>query len=197
MIDDLLSSVNVRLGHFKLESGHHGELWLQLETLCLRPRAVLPFATQLAKRLAPYEVEVICGPLIEGSFIALLTASELRCEFTYAERFAAATRDALFPVEYRLPQALEPVVRGRRVAIVNDVISAGSAVRGALSDLERLGAHVVAVGALLVLGDPFVKFAADRQLPLEALQRMAYNLWTPSQCPLCIAGEPLEILCTS
>jgi orotate phosphoribosyltransferase len=194
MNDNLLSSVNARRGHFKLESGHHGELWLQLETLCLRPRAVVPFAAQLAKRLAPYEVEVVCGPLIEGSFVALLAASELGCDFTYAERFADSTRDVLFPVEYRLPQTLGPVVRGRRVAIVNDVISAGSAVRGTLSDLEKLGARVVAIGALLVLGDAFVDFAAERQLPLEALQRMPYSLWPPAQCPLCIAGEPLEIL---
>ena|ERR1700674_2315264 len=197
MSDDLLSFVNTRRGHFKLESGHHGELWLQLETLCLRPRAILPFAAQLAKRLAPHDVEVICGPLIEGSFVALLTASELGCEFTYAERFADTTQDALFPVDYRLPRALGLAVRGRRVAIVNDVISAGSAVRGALSHLEALGARVVAVGALLVLGDAFVNFAAERRLPLEALQRTPYNLWTPPQCPLCIAGEPLEILSNS
>ena len=197
MSDDLLSFVNTRRGHFKLESGHHGELWLQLETLCLRPRAILPFAAQLAKRLAPHDVEVICGPLIEGSFVALLTASELGCEFTYAERFADTTQDALFPVDYRLPRALGLAVRGRRVAIVNDVISAGLAVRGALSHLEALGARVVAVGALLVLGDAFVNFAAERRLPLEALQRTPYNLWTPPQCPLCIAGEPLEILSNS
>jgi orotate phosphoribosyltransferase len=197
MNDDLLSLVNGRRGHFKLESGHHGELWLQLETLCLQPRAIVPLAVQLAKRLAPYEVEVVCGPLIEGSFVALLTASELGCDFTYAERFADSTRHTLFPVEYRLPQALGPVVRGRRVAIVNDVISAGSAVRGALLDLEKLGARAVTVGALLVLGDTFVDFAAERQLPIETLQRMPYNVWTPSQCPLCEAGVPLEILSTS
>ena len=71
------------------------------------------------------------------------------------------------------------------------------AVRGALLDLERLGARVVTVGALLVLGDAFVDFAAERQLPIEALQRMPYNLWTPSQCSLCKAGVPLEILSTS
>ncbi len=197
MNDDFLSSVNGRRGHFKLESGHHGDLWLELETLCLRPRAIISFAGRLAKRLTPYDVEVICGPLIEGSFVALLTASELDCDFTYAQRFADVPRDALYPVEYRLPQALHSAVRGKRVAVVNDVISAGSAVRGTLSDLRKLGANVVAIAAPLVLGNTFVDFAAAHQVPLEALQRLPYNLWTPSQCPLCKAGEPLETLSNS
>lgn len=29
-------------GHFLLESGHHGDLWLDLELLCLRPRQIEP-----------------------------------------------------------------------------------------------------------------------------------------------------------
>src|SRR5437870_1450343 len=33
MNDDLLSSVRARRGHFELESGHHSDFWLDLETL--------------------------------------------------------------------------------------------------------------------------------------------------------------------
>ncbi|MBM2843221.1 MAG: phosphoribosyltransferase, partial [Anaerolineales bacterium] len=75
-----------RSGHFLLESGHHGSLWLDLELLCLDPAAVRPFAVNLAARLKPYDVEAVCGPLIEGAFVALMVASELGLTFTYAER---------------------------------------------------------------------------------------------------------------
>src|SRR5262245_33475515 len=40
-----------RTGHFRLESGHHGDLWLDLERLCLRPEPVQRLAAALAKRL--------------------------------------------------------------------------------------------------------------------------------------------------
>jgi orotate phosphoribosyltransferase len=80
---------------------------------------------------------------------------------------------------------------------VNDVISAGSAVRGVLSDLQAIGADVVAIGALLVLGDSFVDFAAEHHLALETLEKMPHKLWTPTECPLCAAGMPLEFLATS
>jgi orotate phosphoribosyltransferase len=195
--ETLLSLARGRQGHFHLESGHHGDLWLQLETLCLDTREIRPLAVQLAAQLRHYQVAVVCGPLVEGAFIALLVSPELGCDFVYAERFASTTREGLYPVEYHLPQALHPAVKGKRVAIVNDVISAGSAVRGAFSDLQAIGANIVAIGALLALGDSIAGFAREHHVALELLNQMPHNLWTPSECPLCAAGQPLEIMGTS
>ena len=197
MKEPLLSLVRARQGHFKLESGHHGDLWLQLETLCLRSRDIQPLAAQLAAKLRQYKMEVVCGPLVEGAYIALLVSLELGCDFVYAERFANTAHKGLYPVEYRLPKALHAAVKSKHVAIVNDVISAGSAVRGAFCDLQSIGAHVVAIGALLALGDSIAGFAAERQVALELLEQMPHSLWTPSRCPLCAAGQPLEVLATS
>ena len=197
MEENILTFVRGRQGHFKLESGHHGDVWFELETLCLHSREVQPFAAQLAAKLAPHKAEVVCGPLNEGAFIALLVSLELGCDFVYAERFASAGRAGLFPVEYRLPRALHSAVKGRRVAIVNDVISAGSAVRGAFFDLQSIGADIVAIGALLALGDSIANFAVEHHVALELLQQMPHNLWAPAQCPLCAAGLPLEIMGTS
>jgi orotate phosphoribosyltransferase len=194
MNDGVLPLLQGRRGHFLYESGHHGDLWFDLETLCRRPDDLRPLIADLASRLASYKPEVVCGPLVEGAFVALLVAGELGCEFTYANRFAPADSDRLFPVSYRLPAALRPLLKERRVAIVNDVINAGSAVRGAYEDLIRLGARVAVVGSLLVLGDAFPAFADQHGLALEALERMPFNLWMPEECPLCAKGEELEEL---
>ncbi|HUO35845.1 MAG TPA: phosphoribosyltransferase family protein [Candidatus Acidoferrum sp.] len=194
MTEDLLTFVSGRRGHFQLESGHHGDLWFQLETLCLRPRELKPFAARLAAQLAPYKIDAVCGPFVEGAFIALLVSLELDCEFTYAERIADTAREGLFPVDYHIPKALWPAVKGKRVAIVNDFINAGSAVRGAFYHMQALDASVVAIGALLALGDAIIRFTAEHHIPLELLDRMANTIWTPSQCPLCASGVPLEIV---
>jgi orotate phosphoribosyltransferase len=197
MSEDVLDLVEGRRGHFQLESGHHGDLWLQLEPLCLRPREIQPFVVRLAEALRKYDVQVVCGPLVEGAYVALLVSLELGCDFVYAERFANPSREGLFPVEYHLPKALHGAIRGKRVAIVNDVISAGSAVRRTFFDLRSLGTEAVAIGALLGLGDSIAKFAAEHHVALELLQQMPHNLWTPEHCPLCAAGEPIEIASTS
>lgn len=57
----LLDLVSARRGHFRLESGHHGNLWLDLDSLFLRPALLLPFARELARRLAAHRVEAVVG----------------------------------------------------------------------------------------------------------------------------------------
>ena len=192
MAEAFLSSVESRSGHFKTESGHHTDSWMDLATLCRRPRSVQPLAVRLASRLRAYQLDAVCGPLNEGAFIALMVAAELGCDFTYAERLADPISDGLFPVSYSLPLPLRPFVAQKRVAIVNDVISAGSAIRGAFADLSAVGGQVVVIASLLVLGDSITVFGAERGVPIESLARSPYRLWTPADCPLCKRGVPLE-----
>jgi orotate phosphoribosyltransferase len=63
--------------------------------------------------------------------------------------------------------------------------------------LQVNGAEVVVIGALLALGESIGKFAAENGVALELLKKMPNNLWIPEECPLCAAGEPLEIVGTS
>ena len=42
MEEKLLELLSVRRGHFVLESGHHGNLWLDLDSLFLRPAGCCP-----------------------------------------------------------------------------------------------------------------------------------------------------------
>src|SRR5262249_52982238 len=94
--------LSARSGHFRLESGHHGALWLDLELICLRPERVRPLAEVLARALSRHAVDVVCGPLVEGAFVGLLVASALGVPFTYAEPGAdgGGGGDGLFPVRY-------------------------------------------------------------------------------------------------
>jgi orotate phosphoribosyltransferase len=192
MQEGIINLPPARKGHFRLESGHHGDLWLDLELLCLRPQPVARSAAELAKRLSTYSVDAVCGPLVEGAFVALTVASELDVEFCYSERFVRPQSDGLYPVEYRIPGALRSRIRGKRVAIVNDVIGAGSAIRGTFTDLEACGAEPVVIGALLVLGSSASSFAADKHIALEGLAYLPNKLWVPLECPLCASGIPVE-----
>ncbi len=200
MSDAIFSLVRGRRGHFLYESGYHGDVWFDLEMLCLRPKALRHYIAQLAAILSRYHPEVVCGPLVEGAFIGLLVAQELQCRFVYANRLPDSdnpnrlTTPALFPVRYRIPESLHGSVRNKRVAIVNDMISAGSAVRGAFLHLKELGADVPVVASLMLAGEGFRSFASEHNLKLETLAEFPSNLWTTNECPLCVNGEPLESL---
>jgi len=177
-------------GHFVFESGHHGTRWLELERLCYSPRPIRELATELAKRLSKYPVDMVCGPLVEGAFVALFVAEALGVPFTYTER-QVTTAAGLYPVEYRLPGTLRDAVRGKTVAIVNDVINAGSAVRSTFADLQTCEAKPIAIGCLAVLGQWTIRFAEDHAIALETLAAFPTQLWTPAACPLCAEGIPL------
>lgn len=187
----VLKLLSARNGHFLLESGHHGDMWLDLESLCLHPRRVQSIATHLAEPLSKRDVEAVCGPLVEGAFVALMVAMLLDVAFVYSERHAKPAANGLFPAGYRIPASLRSGLKSKRVAIVNDVINAGSAVRGTFDDLQECGAIVVDISALLVLGSAAAAFASSKSVTLRSVAALPNNLWSPSECPHCASGTPL------
>jgi orotate phosphoribosyltransferase len=188
----LLDLVGGREGHFGLESGHHSRLWLDLGSLFADLRPIEPFVIRLTKALRPYGVSGVCGPLLGGAFLAQLLARELGTEFCFTEREMPGNAGGLFRARYRLPAALAARVAGKRFAIVDDVMSAGSALRGTYADLRAHGGSCVVAGALLVLSTAGADFFVREGIPVEAAARRDFELWEPARCPLCAAGVPLE-----
>jgi len=190
--DALIALLAGRRGHFQMESGYHSDQWFTLDRLFDEPARLRPFVRELARRLAAHRVDFICGPQTGGAKLAQLLARELNVEAIAVERIAAAAATKLFPVRYELPVAAREKVRGHRVAIVDDAISAGSAARGTQADAAACGARPVALGALFVFGHKADAFAREHQLALEALARLDFNLWLPTECPLCQRGMAVE-----
>jgi orotate phosphoribosyltransferase len=152
--------LSVRRGHFRYESGYHGEIWLDLDRLFLNPIRIAPLAHDLASRLAPSAIESVVGPLVGGALLVQIIAGQLGVQFAYTEPRPSPSDDTLYPVVYRLPATVASLMKGKRVAIVDDVINAGSALRGTYHALTQAGAKPAVVGALLVLGEaaqPFLR----------------------------------------
>jgi orotate phosphoribosyltransferase len=192
----LLELLDGRSGHFQLESGHHGELWLDLDTFLLRPARLSPYVNVLARRLAEtVEPDGICGPLLGGALVAGAVATALECELYVAEPApAAGTPGELFRARYAVPPPVRARLAGRRVAVVDDVINAGSATRATVADLREAGATVVAIGAMLVLGDRVSEYSERERVPLVCVEALPNRIWAPDVCPMCASGDALEDL---
>lgn len=184
MTGDVLGMMRGRHGHFRLEPGHHSDLWLDVDAAFVRPARLSPVVADLARRLARHRPDAVCGPLTGGAFVAQLIAVELDIECYFTERISVS--DGLYSAEYRIGRPLT----GKRVAVADDAINAGSAVRATLTDIERTGGTPIALAALLVLGVPAVGLAADRGIPLEYAEFAENVIWSPDECPLCQAGVP-------
>jgi orotate phosphoribosyltransferase len=187
-----LALVAGRRGHFRMESGYHSRLWLDLDPLFAEPRRIEPFVDTLANVLRPYDLAGVCGPLLGGAFLAQLVAHALAVDFYFTERVIPPEMEGLYQVHYRLPPAFTARVRDKRVALVDDVMSAGSALRGTYTELRENGALPVVASALLVLGSAGADFFSQRGVAVEAVARDDYEMWLPTDCPLCTSGQPLE-----
>lgn len=183
--EELLRLSRARDGHFSFESGHHGRLWLDLDLLVSDPAPLAAACRDLADQLRPDRPDLVCGPMIGGGLLAYRVAEELGCAFAYAERGSDAS--------YRIPDSMLRRCAGRRVAIVDDVMNAGSALTATYRELIGQAAEVSSCAALMVLGDTPGRLTAGFGIPLRVLARIPNQLWLPPACPDCAAGVALDV----
>ena len=183
----VLDAVAASRGHFVYESGHHGDLWLDLDALFVDARRTRGWASALADRAVACRPELVCGPLTGGAFVAQLLAAEIGAGFIFAGRFVSETGS----VRYRIPESLRRALYGRRVLLVDDVVNAGSALLATLADLADCGTELAGFATLLALGKVASQIAQQRGVPLFALASLERGMWAPEECPLCRLGAPL------
>jgi orotate phosphoribosyltransferase len=183
----LLEAVAALRGHFRYESGHHGDLWLDLDRLLVDVGRTRRYAAALAERAAACRLACVCGPLTGGAFLAQLLAGDLGADFVFAERLVSPAGS----ISYRIPDQLRATVRGRRVLLVDDAVNAGSALLATRHDLLACGAELVGCASLLALGEAAERIPATTGVPFHWLLALERGLWPPDACPLCASGAPL------
>jgi orotate phosphoribosyltransferase len=149
----------------------------------------------IASRRSSRSSRMRCGRIASmwyAAFLALLLAQALDTEFCFTERATPSGAEGLYQARYSLPSGYVSRLSGKRIAIVDDVMSAGSALRGTYAELRRHSLEPVAAGALLVLGNKGAHFFAKNEIPVVACARDEFATWTPAECPLCANAVPLE-----
>ena len=164
-----------RRGHFDLGTGYHGDVWLDLDALFLRPALLRPHVRWLADRVQRHQVDAVCGPLEGGAFLAAHRAPSTRPGEATA---------------YRLP-CVRGGIGGWRVVIADDAVNAGTAVRACSDQLRGRGAVPVAVAALLSLRPASATVAEAMSVPFYAASTIHSRAWLGNECPLCASGTPL------
>jgi orotate phosphoribosyltransferase len=182
---EVIALARPRRGHFDLGTGFHGDLWLDLDALFLRPALLRPHVLALAGRLREHRVDAVCGPMEGGALLAFGLAEMLDVAFLPAYR---APRES--PAGYRLP-GVPGGIGGWRVAIADDAVNAGTAVLACAGLLRDRGAVPVAVAALLAVGPASEVVPRALSVPFYTAGAVPSQAWPANECPLCAAGERL------
>src|SRR5262249_26033372 len=137
-----------------------------------------------------------CGPLLGGAFLAQSLARVLGVEFWHTEPVASADGPGLYRARYCLPRAFVHRFSRPRLALVDDVMSAGSSLRATYAELKE-NADILAVGSLMQLGTIGAVYFAGQNIAVRSVVQHAFEMWPPGECPLCAADVPLERLVTT
>jgi adenine/guanine phosphoribosyltransferase-like PRPP-binding protein len=119
---------------------------------------------ELADLMRPFAPEIVVSvatmgiPLaIEASralglddYVILHKTPKIHLGETWAEPVTSITTDT--PQKLRMDPARVTAVRGRRVAVVDDIISTGASTLAALRLIRRIGAEPVVIGTLMTEG---------------------------------------------
>lgn len=177
--------------HIVYTSGRHGSSYVNKDALYPHTAATSMVGAALARHFADAGVETVAGPTVGGVIMAQWTAHHLsqlsgrEVLAVYAEEEQAETgKRRVFRRGY------DALIAGKRVLVVEDVLTTGGSARLVVEAVTAAGGIVVGVGALcnrggitaLDLGAP--RLVALTELPLES--------YPAEECPLCAAGVPIN-----
>lgn len=170
-----------------LADGRHGLASLIVNQASFAVLAAL--ADDLAARLRPFSPDVVVGLPTLGLTLAAAVAERLGharyvpCgtsrKFWYVEELSVPMSSVTTHHVKRLyidPRML-PLLEGRRVALVDDVISSGTSIVAGLSLMAAVGVEPVAIGAAMLQTDRWRSALAD-QSPIWP-DRTVGSLTTP------------------
>jgi orotate phosphoribosyltransferase len=181
----VVGAMGATWGHFRYESGHHGDLWLDLDPLTADARRLAAWGAALAALLPP--ADVVVGPFAGGAFLAQAVAVAAGCAVAHAEREVVEGR-----VVYRVPPGRRAGLDGAPVLVVDDVANAASALAASVDDVVACGGRLVGVGAPVTLGEAAEALARRFRVPFACLARLERRTWSPQACALCAEGTVLE-----
>lgn len=136
---------------------------------------------ELAALLAPYEIDIVATVATMGIPVAIEVTRALGLDqyvilhktpkIHLADAVVEKVRSITTDVDQRLlfDRARVVDVAGKRVAIVDDVISTGASTGAALRLLHSIGANVVAIGTLVTEGSQWKEALGDDAQRVSAL----------------------------
>jgi orotate phosphoribosyltransferase len=183
-------------GHFDLGTGYHGDVWLELDALLLRPAVLRQPVRWMADRLQEHAVDAVCGPVEGGAFLAyavsdLLTAAFLPGYRTPGETAGYHLRPAPGGIAGDHSRPAPGGIAGWRVGIVDDAVNAGTAVAACAAAVRAQDAVPVAVTSLLALGDASETIPERLGVPFYPAATLPGRAWPAARCELCVKGIPL------
>ncbi len=163
--------------HVVYTSGRHGAAYVNKDAVYPHTALVSELCGLLAAAYQDDDVEVVAGPALGGVILSQWTAHHLGALAVYAERT---------PGGLALRRGYDSLVAGRRVLVVEDVLTTGGSLAETVDAVRSAGGEVVGAAALVNRGG--VTAGGVGAPRLEGLVTLGLESWDAAACPLCRDG---------
>lgn len=177
-------------GHFLLSSGKHSSCYLQSAKVLENPEIAEVLASELARSIKDYGLEVncVCSPALGGILAGYELARALHVRFIFTERVNGVMS---------LRRGFE-VAKDEKVLICEDIITTGGSALESANIIKKYGGSIQGYAALANRGfcarvdgkeSSSATCKLPNNLPLFALQDFEFDIYDKENCPLCKQGS--------
>ncbi len=177
--------------HIVYTSGRHGSAYLNKDALYPHTAETCDVCLHMARPFVGFTIEVVAGPTVGGVILAQWVAHHLS-DYRYTpvlalyaeEEREGETRRRVFRRGY------DALLAGRRVLVVEDVLTTGGSARQVVEAVRAAGGKPVGVSALCNRGGITAETLGVSRL--AAMVELSLESWDADTCPLCQEGVPIN-----
>jgi len=175
--------------HIIATSDKHIDTYLNKDAIYPHTRAVSAVCKAIAELFTDENIEAVVGPSLGGIILSQWTAYHLS-EITGKEVLGIYT-EKTENKDQILTRGYDALVRGKRVLVVEDILTTGGSLAKVVRTIKAAGGTVLAACAM-VNRDPDKIDETVIGTPLKTLAALRLPAWDESDCPMCKSNTPIN-----
>ncbi len=185
--------VMVTGSHVVLMSGKHGSAYVNKDALYPHTSDTSDLCRVMARQFMDRGIEVVAGPEKGGIILSQWTAYHLqRLSATRDAREVLAVYAERNGRDFVFRRGYDKLVAGRRVLVVEDVLTTGGSAKKVVEAVRGLGGEVVALTVLCNRGGVKSQDVGDVPELFALVNITTMNTWVPAECPYCAKSIPIN-----
>lgn len=188
---DLLERVGAfRKGHFVFTSGRHGDTYINKDAIYPYTRETSTLCRAMAEHFKDSNVEAVIGPAVGAAILSQWVAHHLS-EMNGRDVLSVyADKDGMGG--FLLKRGYDKLCAGKRVLVVEDLMTTGGSVKKVIDIMRANGSEVVGVGVVCNRGGVELKDVGSPP-KLVSLVQVQLDSWEATECLLCERKIPVSM----
>ena len=177
--------------HVVYTSGKHGSAYVNKDAIYPHTQLTSELCKTIADHFADAGVEVVIAPVLGGIILSQWVSFHLS-QKTGRNILGVYAEKSETPGEFIIKRGYDHLLKGKKVLVVEDILTTGGSVKKVISAVRALSGDVVGVGALCNRGGVTAQDLGDVPA-LFSLLNISMEAWDEAGCPLCAKDIPINL----